>query len=103
MAILVTQDISLRQFTWNPETRTLSAEASDLEGRIFQNLYNDACDVGFSVRSHHTGKVERFYLEDVETDHQAAELRNEAPEILAWHFKPLDRKSRVKEIVVFND
>lgn len=79
----------------------LSAFESDLRNAPFDGhyrwlrpIYNDAADIGIAIRSHRTGKVERFYLTETET---------REGDILAWHFAPCDKKCPVKEVVIFND
>lgn len=90
--------IHLPCFFYDVATRTLSAEASSLGG-AFQvtRLFDDACDVGIAIQSHHTGRVERFYLRRVLRD------RNEQ-EVQGWVFGPVDVTSnKIKEVVIFND
>lgn len=93
--------LSLEKFTWKAKDQTLSAEESDLHSHSFdgtypwlQRLYNDACDVGIAIRSHYTGKVERFHLEKEE---------KREGDLLSWTFRPVDKNCRVKQVIIFND
>jgi hypothetical protein len=93
--------LDLKRFTFNKETRTLSAFESDLRDKPFdghyrwlRRLYDDAMDIGMAIRSHLTGKLETFYLEREET--------NEG-DILAWYFKPVHKLANVDSVVIFND
>lgn len=57
------------------------AEASDLNNRHLQPLYDDACDVGFAIQSETTGKVIRFYMDRVHTDIEG--------ELTHWTYLPV--------------
>lgn len=101
MALLKTvHPLRLERFSFNDGV--LSAFESDLRDHPFDGTYpwlrrvwDDACDVGIVIRSHHTGREERFYLEREET---------RDGDTLAWHFLPIDpRKVAVKSVVIFND
>ena len=48
---------SSKQFRYDAADKTLSAFASDMENRHLERLYDDACDVGFAVKSDNTGNV----------------------------------------------
>jgi hypothetical protein len=54
-----------KQFTYSAKDKTLVSEASDLDNRHLERLYDDACDVGFAVKSEKTGNVVTFVLSDV--------------------------------------
>ncbi len=51
-------------FSWmrTPTGMELIGEASDMENRHLQRLYDDACDVGFAVKSKHTGAVVTYVM-----------------------------------------
>lgn len=73
------------------------AEASTIQYRGAERLYDDACDVGIAVRSHRTGRVVHFYLR--ETD-----VRDD--DTLGWHFEicPEDRRHcTLVELFIAND
>lgn len=93
--------LPLERFTYNKEDKSLSAFESDLRNRPFDGtypwlhrLYDDACDEGIAIRSHHTGVVQRFYLERTE---------ERDGDLLAWHFKPTHQNQNIKSVVIFND
>jgi hypothetical protein len=46
-----------KMFTYNKADKTLTCEASTMENRHLQRLYDDACDVGFAVKSDKTNHV----------------------------------------------
>lgn len=85
------------QFTWNGREGTI--EASDLGPSIHNRVYDDACDVGFYVKSHKTGERKLFVLDKpVVWD----------GETVAWVYKSAQsyRERDVAEpvkITVFND
>lgn len=59
-----------------------------------QRLYNDALDVGIVIRSHHTGRVERFCL--VRTEERDGDL-------LSWQFGPAPGNETGLTVTIFND
>lgn len=63
MNLLDTPQISTDKFTWDAEKRRFIAEASELRKFQFGQVYDDACDVGFTLVSAHTG----FQVRMVET------------------------------------
>jgi hypothetical protein len=69
--------ISLERFTYIHEENLLVTDASDL-GRDFRlgRVYDDACDVGFTVRSHLTG-FERVFSAGEKTVNDDEELYEE--------------------------
>lgn len=91
--------LPLKRFTWNKQTRTLVAEASDF-GALrdglwwLQQLRNDACDIGIAIRSEISDREERFYLHREES---------RDGDFLAWHFKPVNPLANVGEVTIFND
>ena len=50
-------EFSSLMFLYTDRDKTFTAEASDLDNRHLQRLYDDACDVGFAIRSIKTGHV----------------------------------------------
>lgn len=77
----------------------MSAQASDF-GPLrdgfwwLQQIYPDAADMGIAVKSHKTGKVEIFTFE--------GEYHQEG-ECCYWHFKPVNPKCKVKQVLIYND
>lgn len=90
------------QFHWHKDDKEFSCEHSDLNsGRIFDRVYDDACDVGFAMYNPKTGKTVRFYL--ASTDKCPDE------EVAGWWFKPIPedvrKNPRLEEVkvLVIND
>lgn len=80
---------------------TFVAEASDLKGRnVEQQIYDDACDVGFCLRSP-TGNVVKFFL--------SKEHKDSEGDITHWEFLPCAEDVRKRpifakmKVVIFND
>jgi hypothetical protein len=59
----------------------LIAEASDLQLRSLERLYDDACDVGLALRNPRTGNVTRWALHNEVRDPRENEL-------LGWMLVP---------------
>lgn len=65
-------------------------------------LYDDACDVGISVKSAKTGRVVTYYLSDEERDASGED-------IAGWYFKPIAEDVRRcpecanTEVLIIND
>lgn len=69
MSILRTRRVSLRLFFWDRQANKLVAEISDLgTGFRFERVYDDACDVGFSVESHRTGRAVTYAIDHEQRD-----------------------------------
>jgi hypothetical protein len=91
--------VDSRSFTLNHDNMT--CEISDLgNADIFRPIYDDACDHGFQIRSHRTGKIVTFYLKYV--------FRREG-DITHWTFAPLAEDVRKNQrlaeyfVTVWND
>ena len=94
---LATPEVSLQHFSWCKEAGTLTAFASDfgpLGTEWMGRLYNDACDVGFTIRSHHSSECQRFVLE-------REEVRD--GDLVAWHFTPESNLGTVSRVTIWND
>jgi hypothetical protein len=69
--------------------------------RHLQRLYDDACDVGFMVKSDITGSLVTYYMSNV--------LKDAEQEVLGWEYRPtVESIHSVPECadtraVVFND
>ncbi len=92
--------LPLERFTLTNKDH-LSTFESDLRSGPFDGtfpwlhrLYDDAADVGIAIRSHHTGQVVYFHLEDQE---------ERDGEIVAWHFKPIPGETFTGTVTIFND
>lgn len=77
---------------------TFSAEASDLYGYSLTKLiFDDAVDVGFSIKSAKTGAVEIFTVSDHAEDREG--------ELLYWIYTPLnlDLLNKGIKVIIYND
>jgi hypothetical protein len=98
MAVLSPPEISTDLLTWCPEERIFVAEVSCLPvspGRV----YDDACDVGFTLESARTGRKVVVAEERTERDAEG--------EILFVDLVPVDARGPVRSpefrVRVFND
>ena len=91
MALLPLDPAPLERFTTTGDK--LVTEASDIGFRL-QQVFDDACDVGMAIRSHHTGKVITFVL------HHEEKLDGD---VVAWHLVPYPQGACKYTVVVFND
>lgn len=88
-------------FSWSEGGNMATCEASDMENRHLQRIYDDAMDVGFAIKSDKTGRVVKFFMESVETDTEG--------EITHWVYKACHEDVRVNpaaafvNVWVFND
>ena len=95
-------------FSWYHASRTACIEASDLRGlgistlaQFFSRVYDDACDVGFGLRSGTTGKTVYFILDEIKAESDR--------EIACWEFRvaqeSANRHPSLKDwtVVIFND
>lgn len=71
---------STKQFSYNKETRTFVTEGSTIQhgNRFMGQLYDDACDEGFTLVSHKTGAEVMYYYVDT--------VRDAEGEIIKWTF-----------------
>jgi hypothetical protein len=72
-------------FSWQrqPSGMTLVGEASCMGNRHLQALFNDACDVGFAVKSTHTGAVVTYVMSK-----PIYQGEGEDREICGWEYVP---------------
>lgn len=95
--ILRPTPVSLRNFTLSADERgrcLLVAEASSLPS--FGRVYDDACDEGLTVVSHHTGREVVYGVSD--------EVKDREGDIAYWTLIPADlRDSGLPNLRVFND
>ena len=59
---------------------------------IMGNLFNDACDRGFAVKSERTGEVRKFYLSE--------KVRDAEGEVTEWKLRSIGEKF---VITIYND
>lgn len=99
--ILKPSPVSLRHFTRVAGLRSgggmLVAEVSDFgRGFAFERVYDDACDEGLTVVSHHTGREVVYGVEHVERDPEG--------DLLFWKLRPASPRERdLPTITIFND
>jgi len=98
MAVLSPPAVSTAQFTWDPAERLFVAEASSLSLQLGP-VYDDACDVGFTLREERTGAT--FVVA-----HEGAE-RDAEGDLLWTQFIPVDARGPLDdppfEVRVYND
>lgn len=91
MAQICRYEYSSKDFNYHGMSWT--TEASDLaRNNFFGQIWDDAADVGFVVKSHVTGKEVVFYLDTVERDADN--------DIRWWTFKPYNPEDRYKDLVI---
>ena len=90
--------VSTRTFHFQKETRTMVSEVSDLPNKQipFTRVFEDACDVGFWLVSHKTGKEYLVYLNHVDEDANGEDL-------YGWRFRPVDKTAPFHEVLIIND
>jgi len=94
-------EFSTDNFTYHAQAQTFVSEASEMENRHLQRMYDDACDVGFSMKSSKTGRVVVYVLVDTVIDDDDG--------IQYWIFEPTAESVRKHpecvgtKVKVFND
>jgi hypothetical protein len=94
MSRLLVPVFSTKQFTYDPEVKTFATEMSSLPSSPFKRVYDDACDVGFELESHKTGKRILFTL--------AAENKDDG-ETISWLFLSTNKDKLGFAVEIFND
>lgn len=84
--------ISSDHFRYFADQKTFFAEKSELRVDIFTRLFEDACDVGFLMRSVRTNKCKPFAFSRTRDDAEG--------DIVAWEF--VSSPSEYK-LIVWND
>jgi hypothetical protein len=98
--------ISTAMFNYHSADKMFTAEMSTLQCgskniKVFERLYDDACDIGIFLTSHKTGKDVKFYVDK--------EIRSTEGELTDWVLKPCDEEIRkhpaLKDVTIhiFND
>lgn len=98
--------ISTRLFDWDATTHTFSAEDSTLHGRNMRHrglanygrVYIDSADVGFTMKSHETGRNAVFAL--VGTDYSGS---GSDREVAGWRFECVTPGLRHIKALIIND
>lgn len=91
--ILNPSPISSTRF--NFKGHTFIAEASELRNFCLGQVYDDACDLGFTIISAKTGKGAVFVENDPEKDAEG--------DVLAWNFKCITSGLTHLKAVIYND
>lgn len=101
MAILRSMvDFAIPSSLFSFKDNKFSAFASDLTGHeLMRQIYDDACDVGFAIKSDKSGQIVKF--------HHAETFRNADNDITHWTFNITPDHARNPElaklsVVVFN-
>lgn len=81
MAQLTVTSYSSEGISHSANKALLVTEASDIGFRRFEQLYDDACDVGLALVNPRSGNVTRWYLLETITDPREGE-------VLGWMLKP---------------
>ncbi len=91
-------ELSSSDFTWVAERKVFVSEISDFKGKNLEHqIFDDACDYGFVMKSAKTGKVVPFAFSTFEKDSEG--------DILMFIYVPVDRalfEMGVK-VVLLND
>lgn len=93
--------VPVTQFTWDPASRTFSAEISDLPGlrNGFERVWDDAVDEGCTLASRHSGQAPVVFA--IETEQRDADN-----DVLWWDLKPAEHAMRQRypfTVRIFND
>jgi len=83
------------KFSWDPKDQTFATEASTLVSRgqgFLGRIYDDACDIGFDIKSVRTGEKKLFYLAETHKDAEG--------DVTHWTFVS---RSNAFKAIVFND
>ena len=96
MALLPMNAYPISLFAW-VKPNQLVAEASTLGFPVgkppYEQLYNDACDVGIRIQGN---KSVRFrFLEEEVNDYDN--------QLMSWKFVPMEDAGEIKELTIFND
>jgi len=94
-------EMDLKKFDFDKERKLLTADASDF-GSVVNGFWwlrrmskNNVDFLGIFIKSHHTGKVEAFYLKD--------EVKDPEGDLLCLTFYPMSKLEKVEKVMIFND
>lgn len=91
--------LSSKMFSYNAHNKEFVGEMSEIGG--FDMLYDDACDLGFAIRSEKTGQIAVYCL--------YSSSQNKENDTIKWLFVPTTETMkripalRGVNVVVFND
>ncbi len=60
--MIIAPQVSSTLFGWDAKRKEFTVEASELGENGIGQIYDDACDVGFTMVSARTGKMATFYV-----------------------------------------
>ena len=97
--MIIGQPINTKDFSYFKNTNEFVSEISSIinSSRLFGQLYNDACDIGFVLVSEKTGKSQAYYLKE-ETMHEG--------DYQCWIFLPavpVLPALKDSKVIVYND
>lgn len=102
MKLRLKTPVSLQIFAHDSSKRLFIAEASDIgDAQLFQRIYDDACDVGFTVCNPYTDQTITVTLLNEESDDEG--------EVISWTYVPnfddVQRHPKLKDyrFLIFND
>ena len=95
--LLTPTPVSSKMFNYNAAAQVFTADASDL-GRGFNlgQVYDDACDVGFTIISAKTGKPAVFV--ETETHYDAND-----DDVAVWEFNCVTPGLKNLKAMIYND
>lgn len=77
------------------KNNTFIAEASDLQDTVLGQVYDDACDEGFTIISKKTGKPAVFAMNEIKRDREG--------DLVSWEFVCVTPGLKALKAVIFND
>lgn len=90
--------INADRFDYQQDSKTFVEEISTLSSgkpvKLWGQLFDDACDLGFVLVSPRTGKEIPFYLSSTDQDCDG--------DVTGWNFKPVD-SSIPFSVLIIND
>jgi hypothetical protein len=94
-------EVSTSVFHYDRRLEMLTAELTTIQANVrmvrslTQRVFDDACDQGFYVVSHRTGRKVLLVLEK--------EIRDAEGELCGWHYVPAEEIPGLRNINIFND
>jgi hypothetical protein len=97
MSLLSPNPVQASLFTWDAPTRTFSADISDLPGRGFGRVWDDACDEGLTLISRFPGRQPAVFA-------VSHEERDRDGDVRWWDLSPADpRRDPGFAVRIWND
>lgn len=102
MKLRLKTPVSINTFIHDSSKKCFTAEASDIgDSQLFQRIYDDACDVGFTVYNPNTDQTITVTLLNEERDDEG--------EVISWTYVPnfadVQRHPKLKnyKFLIYND